>query len=333
MRALMIDGPRSARWPRLRPPSRRGPGRGGRSPGRDLRYRRRAVHRGAGLLRAGKVPFPAASRPRVVRVVSAVGAGVDEPWLGARVTGDTMLGCGHCRAAAAGKRARLRGSPRDRDHGLAGCAGRQGAGARDQPAPAAGGGLTTGRARWSTPAATPSARRRPLRPDLAGGSSSADRARSGCSRSPSPAPRARTSTSWRWTRAAANSRRGSAPPVLDGRRSAERYLRRGHRLHRRSPGSRRRPGAGRAGRAGGLHRRCPSAEPDRQPRPGAQRPHGGGHPRRVGGPGDRHRALRRRPGGPGRPGGSSLSASTALRRRSPGRSIRTGAEDSRRSGA
>src|SRR6202044_860310 len=29
-------------------------------------------------------------------VVCELGAGVDPAWLGARVTGDTMLGCGHC---------------------------------------------------------------------------------------------------------------------------------------------------------------------------------------------------------------------------------------------
>jgi threonine dehydrogenase-like Zn-dependent dehydrogenase len=36
-------------------------------------------------------------------VVSALGEGVDPEWLGARVTGDTMLGCGHCPRCAAGR--------------------------------------------------------------------------------------------------------------------------------------------------------------------------------------------------------------------------------------
>jgi threonine dehydrogenase-like Zn-dependent dehydrogenase len=36
-------------------------------------------------------------------VVSALGEGVDPGWLGARVTGDTMLGCGHCPRCAAGR--------------------------------------------------------------------------------------------------------------------------------------------------------------------------------------------------------------------------------------
>ncbi|WP_030436900.1 zinc-dependent alcohol dehydrogenase [Actinoplanes subtropicus] len=35
--------------------------------------------------------------------VSAVGDGVDEGWLGARVTGDTMVGCGECRRCRAGR--------------------------------------------------------------------------------------------------------------------------------------------------------------------------------------------------------------------------------------
>jgi threonine dehydrogenase-like Zn-dependent dehydrogenase len=35
--------------------------------------------------------------------VSAVGDGVDEGWLGARVTGDTMIGCGECRRCRAGR--------------------------------------------------------------------------------------------------------------------------------------------------------------------------------------------------------------------------------------
>jgi threonine dehydrogenase-like Zn-dependent dehydrogenase len=35
--------------------------------------------------------------------VSAVGAEADEGWAGARVTGDTMLGCGHCRRCVAGR--------------------------------------------------------------------------------------------------------------------------------------------------------------------------------------------------------------------------------------
>jgi threonine dehydrogenase-like Zn-dependent dehydrogenase len=36
-------------------------------------------------------------------VVSALGDGVDPAWLGRRVTGDTMLGCGHCHRCRAGR--------------------------------------------------------------------------------------------------------------------------------------------------------------------------------------------------------------------------------------
>lgn len=36
-------------------------------------------------------------------VVSAVGAGVDGSWLGRRVAGDTMLGCGHCDRCRSGR--------------------------------------------------------------------------------------------------------------------------------------------------------------------------------------------------------------------------------------
>ncbi|GAA3429076.1 zinc-dependent alcohol dehydrogenase [Streptosporangium sandarakinum] len=36
--------------------------------------------------------------------VAAVGEGVDERWIGRRVTGDTMLGCGRCRRCRAGRR-------------------------------------------------------------------------------------------------------------------------------------------------------------------------------------------------------------------------------------
>ena len=35
--------------------------------------------------------------------MSAVGDGVDAAWLGRRVTGDTMLGCGHCAPCRSGR--------------------------------------------------------------------------------------------------------------------------------------------------------------------------------------------------------------------------------------
>ena len=50
----------------------------------------------------GKSRFPLRPGHEWCGVVSAVGAGVDEAWVGARVTGDTMLGCGRCNRCRAG---------------------------------------------------------------------------------------------------------------------------------------------------------------------------------------------------------------------------------------
>ncbi|MEU8271676.1 alcohol dehydrogenase catalytic domain-containing protein [Sphaerisporangium sp. NPDC049002] len=44
----------------------------------------------------GKAAFPLRPGHEWSGVVSAVGSGVEEGWLGARVIGDTMLGCGDC---------------------------------------------------------------------------------------------------------------------------------------------------------------------------------------------------------------------------------------------
>jgi threonine dehydrogenase-like Zn-dependent dehydrogenase len=50
----------------------------------------------------GKIDFPIRPGHEWCGVVSALGAGVDPGWLGVRVTGDTMLGCGHCPRCLAG---------------------------------------------------------------------------------------------------------------------------------------------------------------------------------------------------------------------------------------
>jgi threonine dehydrogenase-like Zn-dependent dehydrogenase len=50
----------------------------------------------------GKSAFPLRPGHEWCGVVSAVGDGVAASWLGVRVTGDTMLGCGHCPRCAAG---------------------------------------------------------------------------------------------------------------------------------------------------------------------------------------------------------------------------------------
>jgi len=51
---------------------------------------------------SGFTTYPVRIGHEWMGVVSAVGEGVDPAWLGARVTGDTMLGCGHCRRCRAG---------------------------------------------------------------------------------------------------------------------------------------------------------------------------------------------------------------------------------------
>jgi threonine dehydrogenase-like Zn-dependent dehydrogenase len=51
----------------------------------------------------GKSRFPLCPGHEWCGTVSAVGTGADEGWVGARVTGDTMLGCGHCRRCASGR--------------------------------------------------------------------------------------------------------------------------------------------------------------------------------------------------------------------------------------
>jgi 2-desacetyl-2-hydroxyethyl bacteriochlorophyllide A dehydrogenase len=50
----------------------------------------------------GKIGFPIRPGHEWCGVVSELGAGVDPAWLGARVTGDTMLGCGRCHRCRGG---------------------------------------------------------------------------------------------------------------------------------------------------------------------------------------------------------------------------------------
>jgi 2-desacetyl-2-hydroxyethyl bacteriochlorophyllide A dehydrogenase len=51
----------------------------------------------------GKSRFPLCPGHEWCGTVSALGPEVDEGWAGARVTGDTMLGCGRCRRCASGR--------------------------------------------------------------------------------------------------------------------------------------------------------------------------------------------------------------------------------------
>lgn len=53
-------------------------------------------------LHEGHAAFPLRIGHEWMGTVSAVGDGVDRSWLGRRVTGDTMLGCGTCRRCRAG---------------------------------------------------------------------------------------------------------------------------------------------------------------------------------------------------------------------------------------
>jgi threonine dehydrogenase-like Zn-dependent dehydrogenase len=54
-------------------------------------------------LHQGHASFPIRLGHEWMGVVRSVGAGVDDSWLGRRVTGDTMLGCGACRRCTDGR--------------------------------------------------------------------------------------------------------------------------------------------------------------------------------------------------------------------------------------
>jgi threonine dehydrogenase-like Zn-dependent dehydrogenase len=54
-------------------------------------------------LHTGQAAYPMRIGHEWAGTVSATGAGVDPAWLGRRVTGDTMLGCGHCHRCLGGR--------------------------------------------------------------------------------------------------------------------------------------------------------------------------------------------------------------------------------------
>ncbi len=104
MRALVITGPGSARVEDVEVPA---PG-----PGQVVVDVRRAGICGTDVelltgqlayFAQGKIGFPLRPGHEWCGVVSELGAGVDPGWLGARVTGDTMLGCGRCPRCATGR--------------------------------------------------------------------------------------------------------------------------------------------------------------------------------------------------------------------------------------
>ena len=104
MRALIIDGTKSASVRHVPVPAP-GPGqvvvdvhRAGIC-GTDVELFTREL----AYFDQGKSSFPLCPGHEWCGTVSATGAGVDERWAGARVTGDTMLGCGRCRRCASGR--------------------------------------------------------------------------------------------------------------------------------------------------------------------------------------------------------------------------------------
>jgi threonine dehydrogenase-like Zn-dependent dehydrogenase len=104
MRALVITGPQSARVSEVEDPVP--------AAGQVVVDVRRAGICGTDIelftgqlayFAQGKIGFPIRPGHEWAGVVSELGTGVDPGWLGARVTGDTMLGCGHCPRCAAGR--------------------------------------------------------------------------------------------------------------------------------------------------------------------------------------------------------------------------------------
>jgi 2-desacetyl-2-hydroxyethyl bacteriochlorophyllide A dehydrogenase len=103
MRALIIDGPRSARVGEVEVPR---PGSGQVVVdvhrvgicGTDVELFTGEL----AYFEQGKSRFPVRPGHEWCGVVSAVGDEVDDGWLGVRVTGDTMLGCGRCPRCRAG---------------------------------------------------------------------------------------------------------------------------------------------------------------------------------------------------------------------------------------
>ncbi len=98
MKALVITGPRHAEVQDVPDPEP--------APGEAVVDVRRAgicgtdvefFTGGMAYLHTGHAEYPMRIGHEWMGVVSAVGAGVDPAWIGRRVTGDTMLGCGACR--------------------------------------------------------------------------------------------------------------------------------------------------------------------------------------------------------------------------------------------
>ena len=104
MRAFVITGPGRAEVQDLAPPEPR-PGevvvdveRAGVC-GTDVEF----FTGGMSYLHTGQARYPIRIGHEWAGTVSAVGDGADPSWIGRRVTGDTMLGCGHCARCLSGR--------------------------------------------------------------------------------------------------------------------------------------------------------------------------------------------------------------------------------------
>jgi threonine dehydrogenase-like Zn-dependent dehydrogenase len=104
MRALVVTGPRTAEIQQVEEPVA-GPGlvvvdveRAGVC-GTDMEF----FSRDMAYLDSGEARYPVRIGHEWCGLVTEVGDGVDRTWLGKRVTGDTMLGCGHCHRCTSGR--------------------------------------------------------------------------------------------------------------------------------------------------------------------------------------------------------------------------------------
>ena len=104
MRAFVITGPRRAEVREIPRPEPR--------PGEVVVDVERAGVCGTDIefysgemayLHTGQAEYPIRIGHEWAGVVSSVGDGVDASWVGQRVTGDTMLGCGHCERCTGGR--------------------------------------------------------------------------------------------------------------------------------------------------------------------------------------------------------------------------------------
>ena len=245
-------------------------------------------------LHPGHAEYPMRIGHEWMGTVAAVGEGVDPAWIGSRVTGDTMLGCGACRrcrratsTSASGRyelgirggaRRRARRTGRRAGHGR--CIGCRTsvddtAGALVEPG---------GNALRAVDGAEPRSRRRAL---VLGPGTIGLLAAHVRPRRPGP----RCTCSGARSRSLAFARSLGFDDVVDRATLPAPAVGRGHRGIERPPRSRagRRARRARAARRVRRPRRHP--EPDRHPTPGTEGRHGRRRAQRVAGPGGHDRAY------------------------------------------